>query len=189
MKIGSLSFETVTDFEGGWHLCLDYRYLFQEFNHYSLLAAVVIIWVTSEEVSQLLHLFSGFLIEAAELGIESANDLSPQVEGRPLILRRKDDFNVLKHDKELTNREIATYGFYIAPIWLVTVVMHIAAATEINSRLIPNLRNLHTNLLTTLLSKSTEFKDIVKIGRTHIQDATPLILGQEFSGYTTQLIV
>ncbi|XP_057992105.1 uncharacterized protein LOC110654091 isoform X4 [Hevea brasiliensis] len=151
MKIGSLSFETVTDFEGGWHLCLDYRYLFQEFNHYSLL------------------------------------DLSPQVEGRPLILRRKDDFNVLKHDKELTNREIATYGFYIAPIWLVTVVMHIAAATEINSRLIPNLRNLHTNLLTTLLSKSTEFKDIVKIGRTHIQDATPLILGQEFSGYTTQL--
>ncbi|XP_021678216.2 uncharacterized protein LOC110663261 isoform X1 [Hevea brasiliensis] len=153
-----------------------------------LIAAVVIISVTSEEVSQLLHLFSGFLIEAAELGIESANDLSPQVEGRPLIRRRKDDFNVLKHDKALTRREIATYGFYIAPIWFVTEVMHIAAATEINSRLIPNLRNLHTNLLTTLLSKSTEFKDIVKIGRTHIQDATPLILGQEFSGYTTQLI-
>ncbi|KAF2325129.1 hypothetical protein GH714_022938 [Hevea brasiliensis] len=62
-------------------------------------------------------------------------------------------------------------------------VMHIAAATEINSRLIPNLRNLHT----TLLSKSTEFKDIVKIGRTHTQDATPLTLGQEFSGYTTQV--
>ncbi|XP_021678219.2 uncharacterized protein LOC110663261 isoform X2 [Hevea brasiliensis] len=121
-----------------------------------LIAAVVIISVTSEEVSQLLHLFSGFLIEAAELGIESANDLSPQVEGRPLIRRRKDDFNVLKHDKALTRREIATYGFYIAPIWFVT--------------------------------ESTEFKDIVKIGRTHIQDATPLILGQEFSGYTTQLI-
>ncbi|KDP28204.1 hypothetical protein JCGZ_13975 [Jatropha curcas] len=62
-------------------------------------------------------------------------------------------------------------------------VMHIAAATEINSRLIPNLKNLHT----TLHSKSIEFKDIVKIGRTHTQDATPLTLGQEFSGYTTQV--
>lgn len=62
-------------------------------------------------------------------------------------------------------------------------VMHIAAATEINSRLIPNLETLHS----TLHSKSTEFKNIVKIGRTHTQDATPLTLGQEFSGYVTQV--
>ncbi|OMO50500.1 Fumarate lyase [Corchorus capsularis] len=62
-------------------------------------------------------------------------------------------------------------------------VMHIAAATEINSRLIPKLKTLHS----TLHSKSVEFKDIVKIGRTHTQDATPLTLGQEFSGYTTQV--
>ncbi|PPR99911.1 hypothetical protein GOBAR_AA20756 [Gossypium barbadense] len=62
-------------------------------------------------------------------------------------------------------------------------VMHIAAAMEINSRLIPKLKILHS----TLHSKSIEFKDIVKIGRTHTQDATPLTLGQEFSGYTTQL--
>ncbi|CAA2965308.1 fumarate hydratase 1, mitochondrial [Olea europaea subsp. europaea] len=62
-------------------------------------------------------------------------------------------------------------------------VMHIAAAMEINSRLIPNMKQLHT----TLNSKSVEFKDIVKIGRTHTQDATPLTLGQEFSGYTTQV--
>ncbi|KAJ6870950.1 hypothetical protein NC652_036578 [Populus alba x Populus x berolinensis] len=62
-------------------------------------------------------------------------------------------------------------------------VMHIAAATEINSRLIPKLKTLHL----TLHSKSVEFKDIVKIGRTHTQDATPLTLGQEFSGYTTQV--
>ncbi|KAH1259878.1 Fumarate hydratase 1, mitochondrial [Glycine max] len=62
-------------------------------------------------------------------------------------------------------------------------VMHIAAATEINSRLIPSLKTLHD----TLNSKSVEFKDIVKIGRTHTQDATPLTLGQEFSGYTTQV--
>lgn len=62
-------------------------------------------------------------------------------------------------------------------------VMHIAAGTEINSRLIPSLKTLHA----TLDAKSIEFKDIVKIGRTHTQDATPLTLGQEFSGYTTQL--
>ncbi|KAK3182987.1 hypothetical protein Dsin_030273 [Dipteronia sinensis] len=62
-------------------------------------------------------------------------------------------------------------------------VMHIASAMEINSRLIPNLKILHNSLH----SKSVEFKDIVKIGRTHTQDATPLTLGQEFSGYTTQV--
>ncbi|KAH1136265.1 hypothetical protein GLYMA_10G016200v4 [Glycine max] len=62
-------------------------------------------------------------------------------------------------------------------------VMHIAATMEINSRLIPSLKTLHG----TLNSKSIEFKDIVKIGRTHTQDATPLTLGQEFSGYTTQV--
>ncbi|URD79308.1 Fumarate hydratase 1, mitochondrial [Musa troglodytarum] len=48
---------------------------------------------------------------------------------------------------------------------------------------IPSLKQLHSSLHT----KSLEFKDIVKIGRTHTQDATPLTLGQEFSGYTTQV--
>ncbi|KAK9945727.1 hypothetical protein M0R45_011226 [Rubus argutus] len=62
-------------------------------------------------------------------------------------------------------------------------VMHIAAAMEVNSRLVPNLKTLHSSLQ----SKTDEFKDIVKIGRTHTQDATPLTLGQEFSGYTTQV--
>nr|GLL30614.1 fumarate hydratase 1, mitochondrial [Ipomoea trifida]GMD13814.1 fumarate hydratase 1, mitochondrial [Ipomoea batatas] len=62
-------------------------------------------------------------------------------------------------------------------------VMHIAAAMEINKRLLPNLKQLHTSLH----SKSVEFKDIIKIGRTHTQDATPLTLGQEFSGYATQV--
>ncbi|XP_009622148.1 fumarate hydratase 1, mitochondrial isoform X1 [Nicotiana tomentosiformis] len=62
-------------------------------------------------------------------------------------------------------------------------VMHIAAAMELNKRLVPNLKQLHTSLH----SKSVEFKDIIKIGRTHTQDATPLTLGQEFSGYATQV--
>ncbi|XP_039136385.1 fumarate hydratase 1, mitochondrial-like, partial [Dioscorea cayenensis subsp. rotundata] len=59
----------------------------------------------------------------------------------------------------------------------------IAAPVEINSRFVPSVKQLHTPLH----SKSVEFKDIVKIGRTHTQDATPLTLGQEFSGYTTQV--
>jgi len=61
--------------------------------------------------------------------------------------------------------------------------MHIAAVEAIRSRLIPALKTLRK----TLSSKSAEFSDIVKIGRTHLQDATPLTLGQEFSGYVSQL--
>jgi fumarate hydratase, class II len=61
--------------------------------------------------------------------------------------------------------------------------MHIAAVEEINSRLIPSVSKLQK----TLEDKSESFKDIVKIGRTHLQDATPLTLGQEFSGYASML--
>src|SRR5689334_13139622 len=61
--------------------------------------------------------------------------------------------------------------------------MHIAAAREISERLIPALRHLHR----ALDQKAKEFADIVKIGRTHLQDATPVTLGQEFSGYVALL--
>src|SRR5215469_5561228 len=61
--------------------------------------------------------------------------------------------------------------------------MHIAAAEEISHRLIPALAKLHG----ALKDKSKAWKDIVKIGRTHTQDATPLTLGQEFSGYAQQV--
>ena len=61
--------------------------------------------------------------------------------------------------------------------------IHVAAAREINNHLIPRL----TALRDTLAKKSNDFNDIVKIGRTHLQDATPLTLGQEFSGYVSQL--
>jgi fumarate hydratase class II len=61
--------------------------------------------------------------------------------------------------------------------------MHIASAKMIVETTIPGLEVL----LTALQSKSEEFKDLVKIGRTHCQDATPLTLGQEFSGYATQV--
>ena len=61
--------------------------------------------------------------------------------------------------------------------------MHIAAVERIRDALLPSL----STLANSFKKKATEFKDIIKIGRTHLMDATPLTLGQEFSGYTTQL--
>jgi fumarate hydratase class II len=61
--------------------------------------------------------------------------------------------------------------------------MHIAAAQEISQRLLPAL----THLQKALQAKTKQFHSIVKIGRTHTQDATPLTLGQEFSGYAAQV--
>lgn len=61
--------------------------------------------------------------------------------------------------------------------------MHIAAAEELVKRLIPAV----TKLRDTLQHKATAFNDIIKTGRTHLMDATPLTLGQEFSGYVHQL--
>ena len=62
-------------------------------------------------------------------------------------------------------------------------VMHIAAVSEVEQQLLPKL----TALRDAFEAKSKEFSGIIKIGRTHLQDATPLTLGQEFSGYVQQL--
>jgi len=61
--------------------------------------------------------------------------------------------------------------------------MHIATAMTVHDTLLPGLEKL----LAGLRAKSEEFRDIIKIGRTHTQDATPLTLGQEFSGYAQQI--
>jgi len=61
--------------------------------------------------------------------------------------------------------------------------MHVATAVEIQNRLLPGLKTLHG----ALKEKSEAFDHIVKIGRTHLMDATPLTLGQEFSGYVQQM--
>ena len=61
--------------------------------------------------------------------------------------------------------------------------MHIACAEQISTDLIPALQHLHA----ALKAKSAEWKKIIKIGRTHTQDATPLTLGQEFGGYAKQI--
>lgn len=62
-------------------------------------------------------------------------------------------------------------------------VMHIAAVLEFNETLLPALESLHA----AFVKKTEQFDKIIKIGRTHLQDATPLTLGQEFSGYAQQL--
>ncbi|MCK5284222.1 MAG: class II fumarate hydratase [Alphaproteobacteria bacterium] len=61
--------------------------------------------------------------------------------------------------------------------------MHISAIEEIHHKLLPALKHLHK----ALAEKAENFKSIVKNGRTHLQDATPLTLGQEFSGYAKQI--
>jgi fumarate hydratase class II len=61
--------------------------------------------------------------------------------------------------------------------------MHIAAGIAVRDYLLPGLKKLHG----ALFEKQKHFTDIIKIGRTHLQDATPLTLGQEFSGYVTQV--
>jgi fumarate hydratase class II len=61
--------------------------------------------------------------------------------------------------------------------------MHIAVGQQVHGRLIPSLEKMHK----AMVQKQSEFQNIVKIGRTHLMDATPLTLGQEFSGYATQL--
>lgn len=62
-------------------------------------------------------------------------------------------------------------------------VMHIATILEIHLHLLPALEGLHK----ALVDKESEFKNLIKIGRTHLQDATPITLGQEFSSYATQI--
>ncbi|WP_413491919.1 class II fumarate hydratase [Morganella psychrotolerans] len=61
--------------------------------------------------------------------------------------------------------------------------MHVAAVIAVTTQLIPELKSLHS----VLAKKAEEFRDIVKIGRTHLQDATPLTLGQEISGWAAML--
>ena len=65
----------------------------------------------------------------------------------------------------------------------IPTVIHIAGVREIETRLLPMLRRLHA----AFDAKAKKFADIIKVGRTHLQDATPLTLGQEFSGYAAQI--
>jgi fumarate hydratase, class II len=66
---------------------------------------------------------------------------------------------------------------------VIPTAIHVAALEQLDKELIPALRRLHA----ALAAKANEFDSIVKIGRTHLQDATPIRLGQEFSGYARQV--
>ena len=80
------------------------------------------------------------------------------------------------HPNDHVNRSQSTNDVFPSAI-------HIAVAVEVVERLLPAVAKLRA----TLEAKTQAFDDIVKIGRTHLQDATPLTLGQEFSGYADQL--
>ena len=80
------------------------------------------------------------------------------------------------HPNDHVNRAQSTNDVFPTAI-------HIAAVTEVEERLIPALRELRQ----TFERKAEDFQDIIKVGRTHLQDATPLTLGQELSGYADQL--
>ena len=92
------------------------------------------------------------------------------------ILRGKKGSKRPVHPNDHVNKSQSTNDVF-------PTAMHISVATETINKLIPNLKLLENELK----NKSKEFNKIVKIGRTHLQDATPLTLGQEFSGYYEQL--
>ena len=92
------------------------------------------------------------------------------------ILRGKKGSKKPVHPNDHVNKSQSTNDVF-------PTAMHISVATETINKLLPSLKLLE-NLLA---KKSKEFKKIVKIGRTHLQDATPLSLGQEFSGYHEQV--
>lgn len=66
---------------------------------------------------------------------------------------------------------------------IIPTVLHVSVAVALRDKLVPSLQKLHDSLA----KKAEEFADVIKIGRTHLMDATPLSLGQEFSGYAAQL--
>ena len=92
------------------------------------------------------------------------------------ILRGKKGSKKPVHPNDHVNKSQSTNDVF-------PTAMHISVATETINKLLPNLKLLEN----ALRRKKNEFSKIVKIGRTHLQDATPLTLGQEFSGYYEQL--
>ncbi len=92
------------------------------------------------------------------------------------ILKGRKGSKIPVHPNDHVNKSQSTNDVF-------PTAMHISVATETTKKLLPSLKLLEISLG----KKSREFKQIVKIGRTHLQDATPLSLGQEFSGYCEQV--
>lgn len=109
-------------------------------------------------------------------GTQSNMNANEVIANRAIQILGGDFGSKLVHPNDHCNRSQSSNDTF-------PTVMHIAAANEVYQTLIPNLKALTE----TLRSKSKEFENIIKIGRTHTQDATPLTLGQEFSGYVAML--
>jgi len=92
------------------------------------------------------------------------------------LLRGKKGSKKPVHPNDHVNKSQSTNDVF-------PTAMHVAIAIEAKDKLLPSLKLLEKELK----KKSNEFKKIVKVGRTHLQDATPITLGQEFSGYYSQL--
>ena len=92
------------------------------------------------------------------------------------LLKGKKGSKVPVHPNDHVNKSQSTNNVF-------PTAMHIAISIETKNKLLPSLIKLNKELK----KKVSQFKKIVKIGRTHLQDATPLTLGQEFSGYQTQI--
>jgi fumarate hydratase class II len=105
-------------------------------------------------------------MNANEVIANRAIEMAGGVKGRKAPIHPNDDVNLSQSSNDVF-----------------PTAMHIAAALEIEDRLLPAAGALRA----TLARKSEDFRDILKIGRTHLQDATPLTLGQELSGYVAQL--
>ncbi|MCO5230237.1 MAG: class II fumarate hydratase [Chitinophagales bacterium] len=111
-------------------------------------------------------------------GTQSNMNVNEVVSNRAHVLsggKLTDDNRLVKANDDVNKSQSSNDTFPTA--------MHIAAYKIIVEKTIPAIERLRT----TLYNKSVEFKHIVKIGRTHMMDATPLTLGQEFSGYVSQL--
>jgi len=111
-------------------------------------------------------------------GTQTNMNLNEVISNRAHILEGKkigEDENILKPNDDVNKSQSSNDTFPTA--------MHIAAYKKINELTIPALEYLRDSFY----KKSNEFKKIIKIGRTHLMDATPLSLGQEFSGYVSQI--
>ncbi len=111
-------------------------------------------------------------------GTQSNMNINEVIANRAHVLNggKLDDKEKIIHPNDDVNKSQSSNDTF-------PTAMHIASYKMIIENTIPNIESLKE----TLNKKSKEFKDIVKIGRTHLMDATPLTLGQEFSGYVSQL--
>uniref|UniRef100_A0A6G1SFL0 fumarate hydratase n=1 Tax=Aceria tosichella TaxID=561515 RepID=A0A6G1SFL0_9ACAR len=141
--------------------------------------AQAIVEAADEIISERLHLADEFplVIWQTGSGTQTNMNVNEVIANRATeILGGKRGEKSLIHPNDHVNKSQSSNDTF-------PTGMHIAAVLEVNHRLLPALTRFHE----ALRKKQVEFERIIKIGRTHLQDATPLTLGQEFSGYAHQV--